>query len=65
MTPKSEAKRLGLDYIGFTKLWKGANYAPHELLYYFTDPKTKSTIAVFDLSKLEDKMNASRKTFGE
>lgn len=64
MTPESEAKRLGLDYIGFTEVTDYTRYGAKDRLYQFNDPKcNNTTIAVWDVPDIENKMNQSRKTF--
>ena len=66
MTPENEAKRLGLEYIGMNQVDivnYGQDAKKGEPLYYFNDLETKSTLAVFDLSELEDKVIESRKKF--
>ena len=64
-SPQEVALQFNLEYIGFTRIWKGLSredkYAKR--LMYFNDLETKSTIAVYDLSELEDKVTESRKKF--
>jgi len=60
MNPELEAKRLGLEYLDTTSVLP-FNDAP---FYWFNDPEcNNSTIAIFDLSELEDKVIESRKIF--
>ena len=55
-SPQEVALQFNLEYIGTTKNFQDG-------LMYFNDLETKSTIAVYDLSELEDKVTESRKKF--
>ena len=69
MTQELEADRLGLDYIGMNEIierrYREKLVGEHSVtkIYYFNDLLTRSTIAVFDLKELEDKVIKSRKKF--
>ena len=66
-SPYDVALQFNLEYIGFTRIWKGLSredkYAKR--LMYFNDLETKSTIVVYDLSELESKVTESRKKFNK
>ena len=51
-SPEEIAKQFNLEYL-----------ATKDNLIYFNDLETKSTITVYDLSELEDKITESRKKF--
>ena len=52
------AKKLGLEYIGYSQ-WSGIK------LYYFNDKRTKNTLAVKDVKKLKAARDKSRMKFKE
>ena len=62
-SPEEIAKQFNLEYLGKGKgLLRLTN---DTYLHYFNDLQTKSTITVYDLSELEDKITESRKNFNK
>ena len=56
------AELYGLEYTGKTKNIFNSPSLP--FLYWFNDPKTRSTLTVYDIGYLKNKMIKSRKKFG-